>query len=217
MLKKIETNWRLTCLIADPSETNLPGWRPTCLIGDKHYSSEPILGKHASSEIYKRLKCLVWDPSNMSVYNGSPICQVSIQSDRLVSNHACWSPIMHVGLQSCMLVSNHACWSPVMHVVSDLACCLQWGMTVFDGSPIKHVGLGWLSEQACWSLMDFWWVSNRSQIIKIFSFTPNFIKNVQLAQFQTDYTKRYGHLKFWLFSYWVGEFSPFLLNLSEFF
>ena len=76
----------------------------------------------------------------------SRIRHVGLRWDMSVSHEACRSLIRHVGLQQ---VSNQACQSPIS---------LRSGMSVSDGSPIRHVGL-------CW-------VSDRSPKIIIFSWTP---------------------------------------------
>ena len=61
---------------------------------------------------------------------------MGLQSDKSVSNvspirFVCWSLIRHVGLRPSMLISDE----------------------VSNESPIRHVGLQWVSDQACRSPM----------------------------------------------------------------
>ena len=74
----------------------------------------------------------------MSVSNVSPI------------KHLSWSLIGHVGLRPSMSVSDG---SPMKNV------------EVYDGSPIRHVGLRWVCNQA---IIDLRCDSNRSPIIFFF-------------------------------------------------
>ena len=72
---------------------------------------------------------------------------------RWVSNLACRSLIRHVVLR---WVSRQACWSPMRHVgllrVSVQNCRspigLRSGMLVSNGSPIRHVGIRWVSARS---------------------------------------------------------------------
>ena len=144
----LETHQRPTCLIRDrhaSSETNMPHWRPTCFIGDPSETNMPRWRPIINTYLAQG-----WSPMRhvglwwgMSVSNGSPIRHVGPWSGMSVSDQACRSPIRHVVLR---LVSNQACRSPMG---------LWSGMSVSDGAPI---GLHW--------------VSNRSPIVIIFSWTP---------------------------------------------
>ena len=101
-----ETHWRPTCLIGDPSGTNLPDRR--------------------------------WTQGKIRISHGSPMRNVGV---RWVSDEACLSPM---GYRAGFLVSNG---SPIRLVG------FRWGILVFDGSTMRHVGLRWVSDEACQSLM----------------------------------------------------------------
>ena len=74
----------------------------------------------------------------------------------------------HHCLRSGMSVSDGACHSPMKHV------------EVFDGSPIRHFGLRWVSDR---SPMGLQWVSDWSPKIKIFSCTPILLKRKRIHFF----------------------------------
>ena len=82
--------------------------------------------------------------------------------------HVCWALIRHVGLRKSMLVTDKACRSPTIHV------CLQWVFVQAFCSPIGHVGLIRVSNEAIqglqsgMSVSDLRWVSDWSLIINMF-------------------------------------------------
>ena len=135
-----ETHQRPTCLIEDPSETDMPDrrpisetdmphQRPTCLIGDLHASLEtdmPHRRRHAYSKTHQRPICLIED-----LYASSETHKKYISYPGSVSDQACRSPMC---LRSGMSTSDETCRSP-------------------NGSPIRHVSLEWVSDQACRSSM----------------------------------------------------------------
>ena len=143
----LETHRRPTCLIGDPSKNDMPHRRPTCLIGDL-----PRVGLQWGMLVYDEV-CR----SPMGLQSGmwlsdqachSPIglrgetCQslIRLVGLRWVFNRTCWYPM---GLRSGMLVSDEACRFPIG---------LQWGMSVSDWSPIRHVSLQWVSDRSPISL-----------------------------------------------------------------
>ena len=74
---------------------------------------------------------------HVKVSDGSPIRHVSLRWGMSATNGAC---LFLMGHQSGMSVSNVAC--PGLQWVSDQACwSLVKHVEVFDGSPIRHVGL----------------------------------------------------------------------------
>ena len=72
----------------------------------------------------------------MLISDGSPIRHVGLQRGMLVFNGAFRSPMGHVGLQWGMSVSDGAYQFPMKLV------------EVSDGSPIRHVGLRWVSDRS---------------------------------------------------------------------
>ena len=134
-------HWWPTCLIGDPSETDMPHRRPNWIFLIKYV-------------------CLLW-----------------------VSDKACGCPKRHVRLRWEMSVSEEASRSPMG---------LRSHMLIFDGSPIRHVNLQWVydeayrspmmlvsllwclsvSDEVCrspkrhWISMGLRWVSDRAPIIK---------------------------------------------------
>ena len=100
------------------------------------------------SETHRRPTCLMGDPSETDMPDQRPI--VTYMPDRRLT---------------CLIGDR------------------LWAIYVFliYGSPMRHVGLQWVSNQACrspmglWStcrsLIVFWWFSDRSPIIILFSWT----------------------------------------------
>ena len=153
-----------TCLIRGQhasAETNMPQQRPTCLSGDQHSWSQThqsptcLIGDpYALLETHWRPTCLIGDPKYISCPGSvsyqacrSPMGYWSGRLDgslmrhvglRWVSDEACRSLM---GLRWGMSVSDEACRSPMRHVR------LRWGMSVYDGSPIRQVGLWWVSDR----------------------------------------------------------------------
>ena len=66
------------------------------------------------------------------------------------------------------------------HAWSTISMGLRWGMLVSDGSSIRHVGILWFSDQTCRSpsTMGLRWVSDKSLIIIIFSWTHFYLENI---------------------------------------
>ena len=94
-----EIHQRPTCLIGDPSETNMPYLRPTL---------RKICIRHVSLRWVSDQACrsLMWQVGlqwGMSVSDGSPIRHVGL---RWVYDQACWSPMRNVRLRWGMSVSN---------------------------------------------------------------------------------------------------------------
>ena len=94
----------LTCLIGDPSDTEMPHWRLRCLIGDWDASLETEIP-------HRRPKCLIGD--SLDMLDEACRSPMGLRSGILVSNQLCWSSIRHVGLQLGFLVSDG---SPIRHV-----------------------------------------------------------------------------------------------------
>ena len=119
-----ETPWRPTCMIRDPSETNMSDQRLTCLI-------RPIGNCHALSETDmpdQRLTYLIGDwhaGSETDMPDRRRTCLIRDQHAWLDTNMPNWRPIW----------KQHA-----------------W-LNVSNGSPIRHVGLQWVSNQTYWSPM----------------------------------------------------------------
>ena len=162
----LETHWRPTCLIGDPTETNMSdqrpigdpsetqviletNWRPKCQIGERHAWSETHRDQHVSSETdmphqkptLGKICISYWSLVRHVCLWWVPMRHVGLQWGMLVSDG---SSLRYVGLQSGKLVSDQTCWS---------AMGLRWGMLVFDEacrSPMRNFSL--------------WWVSNRSPI-----------------------------------------------------
>ena len=109
-------------------------------------------------ETHRRPTCLThlrpWlASSETNMPNWRPKCSIedwhaclSAESNRDSNIHMCLRLGMH-----CILVSDKECWSPMGHVgfkrVSYEAYWgLRSGMLVFAGSPIRHDGLRWVSN-----------------------------------------------------------------------
>ena len=115
-----ETHRRPTCLIRDPLETKMPDRRLKYLIGDPSETNKPhrrpIKDQHASSDTH--------------MLDRRPIEDQHASSETVMPQ---WRP-RHVGLR---WASNETCRSLMG---------FQWDMLVSDGSPIRHVGIQWVSD-----------------------------------------------------------------------
>ena len=97
------------------------------------------------------------------------------------------------------------CWGML---VSNKTCSLQWGMSVSDGSQIRHVGLWWgilVSNGSLFRHVGLWWVSNRSPIILIISWTCSKLKILALDVFMSLIGEKL-YFKFWDQHIWVNFF-----------
>ena len=138
-----ETNRRPTCLIRDPSKTDMPQQRP---IRDWHASSEttmpdrrPIGERHAWSETHRTPIFLIRYPWETDMPNRKPIGDQHAWSE----THQWATYVFLMGLRSRMLFSDV---SHMRHVG------LRWGMSVSDqayGSLMRHVGFRLVSDKAC--------------------------------------------------------------------
>ena len=129
--------------------------RPTCLMETRrrpqHAKSEtdmpdqrPIEDQHAplvTDFPHRRLSCLIRDPSETSTcFIGDPSKTDMPHRRPIWNRHA---PSDTHRRQTCLLVSDEACQG------------LRSGMSVSGGSPIRYVGLQWVSDEAC---RDLWWI-----------------------------------------------------------
>ena len=135
-----ETHRRPTCLIGDPSQTDMPDQRPKgdCLAWletnmPNRIPTCLIVYQHAWAKTHWRPTCLIGDPQSIrNIYLTSDRLRVKNVHIRYLntpfkrmiglpciwyllwcSDQECWSPIRHVGLRSGMLVSDQACQSPM--------------------------------------------------------------------------------------------------------
>ena len=135
---------RLTCLIVDPSEANMPNMKRTCLIGDLDM-------------FHLRPKCLIRDPleTNMPyrrptylIGNGDPL-GTDIPHQRLTcpirDQYAPCIKDRSAQLGTNMHVDTHrrptCLQSPIgilTHIYINILS-FRWGMSVSYGSPNKHV------------------------------------------------------------------------------
>ena len=122
---------RLTCLIGDPSETDIPDRRPTYPIGDQHVPSETDM----PVETHRSPTCLLTPIGIMT--HIVKFTYFSILKKCKDSNQACWSLM---GLRLGMSVFNglsirHVCF----RWFSDEACRgLRSGMSVSDRSSFRE-------------------------------------------------------------------------------
>ena len=134
------------------SETH---WRPSCLIGDCNMPDwRPtcqIRDRHASSTTDMpnwSPSCLIGEPLRLT--SKETHCTCLIFDGSQIKRFRIWWGI---------LISDKASRSLMRHVeVSEEAYQSSIRMSVSDGSPIMHVGLRW--------------VSDRSSMVIIFSWTP---------------------------------------------
>ena len=132
-------NWRPTCLIREPSETNIPHCSPTCLIRDQYSHRRPTclwrpIGNQHACGVKSEFKQI-----NLNIFTYFTFCLFLLEYCK-DSNQACRAL---VGLRLGISVSNislirHVCWSLIRQV----------------SLLTKHVGLRWVVDQACRSPID---------------------------------------------------------------
>ena len=121
----LKTHWRPTCLIGDPSKTDMPdrrpiwNWKPdrrlTWLIKDSPDRSWTVI---RDLTLFKKIN------TKHKVCKNKYIWFMRLESDW--TTQPCWSSS---GLRRCVLVSNQECRS-----LMDL----RWSMSVSDGSPLDQ-------------------------------------------------------------------------------
>ena len=114
--------------------------------------------------------------------------------------HISWSLMGHVGFRwvfdEAFQGLRSGSWSPMQHAARS-PMGIRFGLLVFNGSPIWHVGLRWVSNQACWSPMKHVEVSDQA--------IRSLIKNIEV----TDGSPiRHVGLR------WVFDGSPIIIIYS---
>ena len=132
----METHRRLTCLLEDPSETEMPDRRPICLIRDSSETSTCFIKDPSETNMpHWRLTCIVYKYAK-SIYK-------KVRLNKYL--------ISECIMQACVFdESPQACQSPMGHVGvwwgSDLACrspmSLRSGMSVSDNNIFVNSCVG---------------------------------------------------------------------------
>ena len=165
-------NWRPTCLILDPLETDMPYRRSTCLIIDLNMLHwRPIGDRNAPSEIHWRPTFLVGDQH--ALLESLHYSNINKQKLRVHENFIIirdlsethQRPIgdpLKIDMPDRRLIGtvsetdmpdnnniflNSSFYTFRLFIYFGI---LYWGMRVSDGSSMKHVEV---SDQACWSPM----------------------------------------------------------------